>query len=376
MNENHSLQTKNPEGVRAGEREYAGFLAGRPWWRGAVAIALLVGGWVIVTVGLSVGALALSTLLGLPTGFGEGPSRITPLMFLAVNLTWAALIPLSLGIQRLLYGEAASLHSVVGRVRWGLLVRVALVLVPVYLLVNATGVLEGFGAGDRGRDAGAFLLVCLLTTPLQAAGEEYAFRGLLTRAVGGWFRGGRAALIVGGLVSSLVFMVAHGAGDAWLNAHYLSFGLALTGIAWRTGGLEAGVAMHVVNNMVALGVGVWAGQDLGQMANRQAGVGGPFMLLPIASSIVIAAVVWWWTARHRTPRSAVPPRSVLSPRSDAVSPHSAESPRSDALSPRSDADGADDVPAPRTAEADPGDAEARSDAAAAGGGVPSGERQG
>ena len=54
-----------------------------------------------------------------------------------------------------------------------------------------------------------FLLVIVLLTPLQAAGEEYAFRGYLTQAFGGLFRqAGSAAAVV---VPALLFALAHGA---------------------------------------------------------------------------------------------------------------------------------------------------------------------
>ena len=41
-----------------------------------------------------------------------------------------------------------------------------------------------------------YLAIVLLTTPLQSAGEEYGFRGLVQRSAGSWFRSTRVALVV------------------------------------------------------------------------------------------------------------------------------------------------------------------------------------
>ena len=57
-----------------------------------------------------------------------------------------------------------------------------------------------------------FALVVLLLTPLQAAGEEYAFRGYLTQAFGGLIpqrRGSRSSS------PPLLFALAHGLGQSW-----------------------------------------------------------------------------------------------------------------------------------------------------------------
>ncbi len=56
-----------------------------------------------------------------------------------------------------------------------------------------------------------FLLVVLLLTPWQAAGEEYLFRGYLTQAVGGMVGGVVLARVLAVLVPALLFALAHGA---------------------------------------------------------------------------------------------------------------------------------------------------------------------
>ena len=88
----------------------------------------------------------------------------------------------------------------------------------------------------------------LLLTPLQAAGEEYAFRGYLTQALGGLFRSTWFAV----LLPALVFALAHGVGQS-LPVFFdrFAFGVLAGLLVVRTGGLEAGIAAHVANNVTS-----------------------------------------------------------------------------------------------------------------------------
>ena len=96
------------------------------------------------------------------------------------------------------------------------------------------------------------LAVILLTTPLQAAAEEVGFRGYLTQAVSSWFARPALGIAAGVAVSSTCFALAHGVQDAWLFGDRFAFALVASWLAWRTGGLEASVALHVMNNLVSL----------------------------------------------------------------------------------------------------------------------------
>ena len=87
----------------------------------------------------------------------------------------------------------------------------------------------------------------ILTSPMQAAAEEIFFRGYLMQALGSlvaqpWF---------GVVVSSVVFALLHGTQNLPLFVDRLAFGLLAAILVWRTGGLEAGIAAHVINNVCA-----------------------------------------------------------------------------------------------------------------------------
>ena len=56
------------------------------------------------------------------------------------------------------------------------------------------------------------------------------------------------------VVSSVVFALLHGTQNLPLFVDRLAFGLLAAVLVWRTGGLEAGIAAHVINNVFAYSV--------------------------------------------------------------------------------------------------------------------------
>src|SRR4051794_22230782 len=90
-------------------------LRGVAWWRGALAIVLLIAGTFVVSTVLTIGAALLD----------PSPS-LGPVALLALNLGLAAQLPLAMGLQRLLFGvRPGLLSSVVGRFRWRWMLRLA-----------------------------------------------------------------------------------------------------------------------------------------------------------------------------------------------------------------------------------------------------------
>jgi uncharacterized protein len=198
------------------------------------------------------------------------PDIVTPSFLAYLNLSLATAIPAALFVSWLVHGlRPGWVVSVVRRFRWKWL----LTCVGIAALVLIVSVLVGsLVPQDPGSPALSshlnpwtsetrdFLLVILFLTPLQAAGEEFLFRGYLTQAVGGLFHRRWVAVVV----PALLFMLAHSAGTnisgtEFLGQPYpamidrLAFGLVAGTLAVVTGGLEAGIAMHVLNNFVAFG---------------------------------------------------------------------------------------------------------------------------
>lgn len=273
------------------------------WWKGLLVIVCFVAAYVLISVVLQGAAVAIDVARGRLQAdeLSKGKLSLTPTLLLSVNLTNAACIPIAMLLQWAFYGQRPRwLHSVTGRFRWRLLGRAALVVVPVwvfYVVLIALVAPESTSSGLTGESV-ALLVIVVLTTPLQAAGEEYGARGLITRAASSWLGGPRASLAVGTVVSSVIFMLAHGAGDPWLIVFYFLFGVGLSLVTWRTGGLEVAVLIHTVNNMVAFGIAILSGENLDNILDRSNGTGGPAVLVPMVLLAIAIAGVWWSVRGH------------------------------------------------------------------------------
>lgn len=270
------------------------------WWRGALAIVGLVAAFVVVGGILSVATIALDVALGNTTweALARGELSFTPLVMLGNNLGLAALIPLSMLLQWALFGvRPRFLSSVSGGFRWRWFGRLALVIVPVWAVyIGISLALDPVGGFQVDGTVIAMLAVVLLTTPLQSAGEEYGARGLIQRATESWFQNSIVAFIVGTLISGAFFAAAHVAGDIWLIAYYLVFALGMSLAARWSGGLEAPVLVHMVNNVLLFIPTALAGAT-DDAFERDAGAGGPFMLLPMAICLAVPFFVRWWARR-------------------------------------------------------------------------------
>ncbi len=278
------------------------------WWRGAAAIVILLVLFFGISTVLGGLALALDVLGGAitPQQLASGVVPITPLVLLSTNLSAAAMIPIAAVLQWTFFGvRPRFLSSVQGRLRWRWLGRLSLVIVPVWIVyVGASTLLGPPGEFRVDATALALIAVVILTTPLQAAGEEYGLRGLVQRSVGSWFARPRTALIVATVFSAGVFGSAHFATDPWLIAYYVTFGVALSLAAHFTGGLEAPVLIHAVNNVLLLVPAALLGQ-LGQGIDRSAGAGGPIILVPMAV-VLLGAYLSARSARRRGIRVVAP----------------------------------------------------------------------
>lgn len=283
---------------------------GLAWWRPLVgllvAVAITVVGlivsvmvWIVLDLSLGIDPFTDDLMAG---QLGDA----TPGLFLSNNVILAALIP-AVMIAGLIVGQKIGyLHSVQGRMRWGWMGTCLLIaVVPLGLVIGGTYLFSWSELGLQQRPETWMLLVgILLTTPLQAAGEEYAMRGLLPRVFGAWISHRGVSLVVGVLVSSVIFMLVHGAADPWLNLLYFSIAVIFSYLTWRTGGLEAAIALHIVNNLLSLLPVPWMGLE--GIFDRSAGVAGPEVLFNLAAMIAAAAVIDRMARRRGLPRETAP----------------------------------------------------------------------
>ena len=231
------------------------------WWRSLLGLLLAGVTLASATVAVILGALLLDALTGSsPDPFSdESLDPDTPLGLLANNLVIAMLVPAAvLAVVVVHRARPGVLASVLGRPRWGLLWRSAVLAGCVVVVFFGAGFLlpspedAAEVTAPSTTTLAALVAVILLTTPLQAAAEEIGFRGYLSQAVAACFARPLVGTVVAGAVSAVLFALAHGLQDAWLFGDRLAFGVVASWLAWRTGGLEAPVALHVANNLVSL----------------------------------------------------------------------------------------------------------------------------
>lgn len=240
-----------------------------------------------------------------------GKFNVGPGFFIANNLSLALCIPCGmLTAWACVQQRPRWLSSVAGGIRWRWLFFAMAVVLPLWLALIAFEVLrvphEGAGLWPH---TVPMIIGILLTTPFQAAGEEYLVRGLFGRAVASWFRKPTVGFAVSAIVTALIFMVLHGADDPWLNVYYFLFGIVGSVLTWRTGGLEAAIAIHVVNNM--LGEALLPFVDMSSMFDRRAGAADPTVLIDCAVLLLGAATLLYLAGRRQLMVSNDPGRAEL-----------------------------------------------------------------
>lgn len=229
-------------------------------FRAMMGILLAFCGYVVLLpvvqqVVLFVGALARG-VHDFPTYATWARAYEIPEGLLAGHLALASLTLVALAVARFVHGRAGKwTFSVQPGMRWRYLLATFLVAV---ILLNAmlwaSFLWQGMPQFNSGQsNAGWFVLVVLLSSPLQALAEEVFFRGYLLQAFGSM----AGKVWVGVVASSLIFAFMHGLQNPALFAHRLAFGLVSGALVLWTGGLEAGIAAHVVNNLGAFGYAIF-----------------------------------------------------------------------------------------------------------------------
>jgi uncharacterized protein len=267
------------------------------WWRPLLGLLLVV---VVYTVAATVVLLAALLTGAFPDL--QLLDLVDPGVLLITNLSLIVAIPIVWLAWVAAHGMAPGWSSSVrARLRWRLFLPFTLLSLPTLGAGILVTLLLGFllEGGEVTGPSSSYLwlvLVVVLTTPLQSAAEEYVFRGYLSQAIAGWIRAPQAGAVLAALLSALLFAAAHGPQDPLTFLDRFAFGLAASAVVWLTGGLEAAIVLHAVNNVLvfvlagALGEGV-ATEEV------PAGIGIGFAVLSLVSMAAYVAVVA--RSRHR-----------------------------------------------------------------------------
>ncbi|MFI7481003.1 lysostaphin resistance A-like protein [Kocuria sp. M1R5S2] len=241
---------------------------GHRWWKPIVELVVFGAVYLVLAVVLGVvWALALMGLRG-PDALDEAFADVgrvdllDPAVLVMVLVSVILMIPAVL-VGRLVIGARplGLLLSVTGRLRWRVLGRATAIALAVYVLGHGALLLVEFaalGAYPAPEPVDAFPLVVLmvvLLVPLQSAAEELLFRGVLLQAVGSWVRRPVVAI----LLPVPLFTFGHFY-DVFGLLGVAAMAVVAGWVTWRTGGLEAAIALHVVNNLLAFSFGAlgWA----------------------------------------------------------------------------------------------------------------------
>ena len=237
---------------------------------------------------------------------------LTPAGLLYLNLTLAGLSLVVIGIVKLIHKIPASrLMSIKPGIRGKFFL--------VCLGISVLAIAAQFGVaallpGDTDTVTGhpdafswttvGFIAVIVFSTPLQAIGEEYAFRGYAMQAFGSLTRSPWFAI----LLSAALFTAAHGTQNAPLLVDRFAFGLMAGYLVLKTGGLEAGIALHILNNLVAFGFALGFG-DIAETLNIETASWWQLPVTVTQNGVYLLLVLW--AAQRMGVTSTAPRRTAI-----------------------------------------------------------------
>lgn len=222
------------------------------WWRPVAGVLLFAVVYAVaVVVSLLFGVVGL-----LARGTRGEVDLADPGILLLTNVATIVAIPVVWMVWAVAHGMSIGWSSsVLARLRRRMLptvIALALVALGPAICLSLLPVLLDADAVEPVAGLGWFLAVVLLTTPLQSAAEEYVFRGYLSQAVAGWINAPVAGAVVAALVTATGFSLLHLPPDLPTFLTRFAVGLAASAVVWLTGGLEAAIVLHAVNNVLVL----------------------------------------------------------------------------------------------------------------------------
>jgi membrane protease YdiL (CAAX protease family) len=280
------------------------------WWRPLLSLAVLLGLVLVLFIVVFSTSAGLDALLP-DRWVGTLDDELSPITAIETDLLLAGLVPVAaLAVAVAHQVRPRWVASVRGGLRWRWLGRCVLVVGPVWVVYLGVSLL--LDPVEQGRpDHWVLLLVmAVVVTPFQAAGEEFLFRGWLVQNLGSYFARPVSGLVVTTVVSAALFGLAHGSLDLWVLLSIATLAVAACLASWRTGGLEAGIAMHAVNN-VGVGVVTITYGGYADSFVSETTTGSPADFFPgLLVHAVAVALILWQARRVRIDRLSRPPRPV------------------------------------------------------------------
>lgn len=275
------------------------------WWRpvavGFTALGLFVLSFAVLFGGIAVVGLFFPELRGAMDEFSGDVDNAAidmndPFTFTVLMISLILMFP-ALGIANRILGARpfGLLSSVTGRLRWGWFARCMGIAIAVfgfgYIASFAVTAIRGEPGNSQAANPQLLTMIALtmLLVPFQAAAEEYVFRGYLMQTIGGWLRHPVFAialpmpLFVLGHDYQLLGMIDIGV-----------FAIVAGWLSWRTGGLEAAIALHIVNNGIISVLGA-----VGLVDVNATGLGAIDLFFSLVITLAFAIVVTRTADRHK-----------------------------------------------------------------------------
>jgi membrane protease YdiL (CAAX protease family) len=261
------------------------------WWRPLLGLLLLGVVYVVAAV--------VVVLLAVATGVGTDVAQMdlaNPVTLLVTNLSLIVAIPVVWLAWVAVHGMGRGWSSsVVARLRRRLVLPYTVMALCTLGVGLGLSLLIGFLlGGDEATGPvpsfGWLLLVVVLTTPLQSAAEEYFFRGYLSQCIAGWVRSPRAGAVLAGVLTAALFSAAHLPPDVPTFLDRFAFGLAASAVVWLTGGLEASIALHAVNNVLVFVLAGAFGDGV-DTQSYSSGLDPVLLLVSVLSVVAYVALV-------------------------------------------------------------------------------------
>ena len=320
------------------------------WFTPVLEGLLIAGIYFVLLLIVSFALLAFAVMLRVPYDYLTDLQRIyanvfkTPLVFIALLITIIPVIP-AIFIARLItnFKPLGLIHSIAGRMRWsylGVFLGFGFLIFGLYYVGFAT--LDGSLTTQNSvhpLNSGMFwlyIVLILLIVPFQCYAEELLFRGYLMQTVGRWLKNPVWAIII----PAPIFMVLHGYG-LWGLLSVLTMALIAGFLCWYTGGLEAGIGLHIANNVSIFIFGLLGLADPFD-ANREA------QALDFVQALILqlafAGLVCMYTYRQKR-------KAALNQGQDAAAASSAEGASMSVEAPASSSDAPAAAPASGAAHA-------------------------
>lgn len=311
-----------PQWVETPPLEYHQLMRGAPryrWWK--PLLALVLGIIYYLTLSVAFGLLVIfpylmfsgadlldsDAIMDLAIPDTQNPtSMVMTLGSVALMLPAALLAMLSVGLT-----PAKRLWSVALRIRWRWIWRTVLPALAALVIMNVIGITLSLAVGGEAAEeltpvadlnvtaALWSVAITLVLVPIQATAEELVYRGMFMQTLGAWFGGVRGATAFAAFmrgpwlpiaIPALAFGFSH-IYDIWGWIAVVVLALVAGWLSVRTGGLEAAISLHVVNNLIALG---FLASGIGGETAQTSDGGGPASAI---MAVVGFGLYAWWVDR-------------------------------------------------------------------------------